>query len=108
MGVESCRSRRDANRPMTIVLAVLGVAFAAFAVWLTLRIVNRRERCQWCMQDDTRTSSERWRRWKFFESLKAKGVAPIIVRSSENFSPLSDLWGQFPLSRRLMTSPGEL
>ena len=29
---------------MTIVLAVLGVAFAAFVVWLAVRIVNRRER----------------------------------------------------------------
>ena len=29
---------------MTIVLPALGVAFAAFCVWLTVRIVNRRER----------------------------------------------------------------
>jgi hypothetical protein len=29
---------------MKILLAVLGVAFAAFAVWLVERIVNRRER----------------------------------------------------------------
>jgi hypothetical protein len=29
---------------MTIVLAVLGLAFTAFVVWLTVRIVNRRER----------------------------------------------------------------
>jgi len=29
---------------MTIVLPVLGVAFAAFCVWLGVRIVNRRER----------------------------------------------------------------
>lgn len=29
---------------MTILLAVLAVAFAAFCVWLTMRIVNRRER----------------------------------------------------------------
>jgi len=29
---------------MAIALAVSGVAFAAFCVWLTVRIVNRRER----------------------------------------------------------------
>lgn len=29
---------------MTIVLAVLGVSFVAFAIWLTVRIFNRRER----------------------------------------------------------------
>jgi hypothetical protein len=29
---------------MTVVLSALGVAFAAFCVWLTVRIVNRRER----------------------------------------------------------------
>ena len=29
---------------MAIALAVTGVAFAAFCVWLTVRIVNRRER----------------------------------------------------------------
>jgi hypothetical protein len=29
---------------MAIALAVFGVAFAAFCVWLTVRIVNRRER----------------------------------------------------------------
>jgi len=29
---------------MSIVLAVSGLAFAAFAVWLTVRIVNRREK----------------------------------------------------------------
>jgi hypothetical protein len=29
---------------MLIVLGTLGVAFAAFVVWLTVRIVNRRER----------------------------------------------------------------
>jgi hypothetical protein len=29
---------------MLIVLSVIGVAFAAFCVWLTVRIVNRRER----------------------------------------------------------------
>jgi len=29
---------------MTIVLTLFGVAFAAFCVWLTIRIVNRRER----------------------------------------------------------------
>ena len=29
---------------MTIFTAILGVAFAAFCVWLTLRIVNRREK----------------------------------------------------------------
>jgi hypothetical protein len=29
---------------MTILLAVLGVSFTAFAVWLAVRIVNRRER----------------------------------------------------------------
>ena len=29
---------------MSILLSTLGVAFAAFCVWLTVRIVNRRER----------------------------------------------------------------
>jgi hypothetical protein len=29
---------------MTIVFIVLGAAYAAFAVWLTVRIINRRER----------------------------------------------------------------
>jgi len=29
---------------MSMVLSVLGVAFATFCVWLTVRIVNRRER----------------------------------------------------------------
>lgn len=29
---------------MTLLLPTLGVAFAAFCVWLTVRIVNRRER----------------------------------------------------------------
>ena len=29
---------------MTILLAALGVAFAAFAVWLLVRIINRREK----------------------------------------------------------------
>ena len=29
---------------MTIALGIFGVAFAAFCVWLTVRIVNRRER----------------------------------------------------------------
>ena len=29
---------------MTILLATLGVAFAAFAVWLAVRIINRREK----------------------------------------------------------------
>jgi hypothetical protein len=28
---------------MVIVLAILAVAFAAFCVWITVRIVNRRE-----------------------------------------------------------------
>jgi hypothetical protein len=32
------------NVDMGIVIASLGVAFAAFIVWLTVRIVNRRER----------------------------------------------------------------
>jgi hypothetical protein len=30
---------------MAIALAIVGVAFAAFCVWLTVRIINRRERC---------------------------------------------------------------
>lgn len=30
--------------PMTIILPTLGIAFAAFCVWLTVRTVNRRER----------------------------------------------------------------
>lgn len=29
---------------MEIVLAILGVSYAAFCIWLTVRIVNRRER----------------------------------------------------------------
>jgi hypothetical protein len=29
---------------MALALSILGVAFAAFCVWLTVRIVNRRER----------------------------------------------------------------
>ena len=29
---------------MTLILPVLAIAFAAFCVWLTVRIVNRRER----------------------------------------------------------------
>jgi hypothetical protein len=29
---------------MTIILAALGVAFAAFCVWLTVRVVNRKDR----------------------------------------------------------------
>jgi hypothetical protein len=29
---------------MAIVVAALGIAFAAFCIWLTVRIVNRRER----------------------------------------------------------------
>ena len=29
---------------MTILLATWGVAFAAFCVWLSVRIINRRER----------------------------------------------------------------
>lgn len=33
---------------MSIVLLSLGVAFAAFCIWLTVRIVNRRER--WAMR----------------------------------------------------------
>ena len=32
------------NRGMTFILPALAVAFAAFCVWLTVRIVNRRER----------------------------------------------------------------
>jgi H+/Cl- antiporter ClcA len=29
---------------MAIALSIVGIAFAAFCVWLTVRIVNRRER----------------------------------------------------------------
>ena len=29
---------------MTLVLPIIGVAFAAFCVWLTVRVINRRER----------------------------------------------------------------
>jgi hypothetical protein len=29
---------------MSIILPALGIAFAAFCVWLTVRIINRRER----------------------------------------------------------------
>jgi len=34
--------------PMTILLSVIGVTFAAFCVWLSVRIVNRRERWAKC------------------------------------------------------------
>jgi glucan phosphoethanolaminetransferase (alkaline phosphatase superfamily) len=35
---------RDYNSDMGISLLTLGVAFAAFAVWLVVRIINRREK----------------------------------------------------------------
>jgi hypothetical protein len=38
------RRRVGYNRGMLIVLGFLGVAFAAFVVWLAVRIINRRER----------------------------------------------------------------
>ncbi len=35
---------------MTVILPTLAVAFAAFCIWLTVRIVNRRERsAKWTM-----------------------------------------------------------
>lgn len=38
------RNSADCNPQMTIVLPALAAAFAAFCVWLSVRIVNRRER----------------------------------------------------------------
>lgn len=38
------RGRLNNIAQMNILLAILAVAFAAFSVWLTVRIVNRRER----------------------------------------------------------------
>ena len=48
----------------TVVLPALGVAFAAFSVWLTVRLVNRRER---------------WAKWTFFCVI---GMPTLYVLSS--------------------------
>jgi hypothetical protein len=40
----SVGQRRGYNPGMAVLISVLGIAFAAFCVWLTVRIVNRRER----------------------------------------------------------------
>jgi predicted permease len=42
--VRLCLARRQGGETMTIVLPTLAVTFAAFCVWLTVRVVNRRER----------------------------------------------------------------
>ena len=64
---------------MTILLPILAVAFAAFCIWLTVRIVNRRER---------------WAKW----TLAAVIGAPVLYVAS--FGPACWLCQQLILPQR--------
>jgi hypothetical protein len=66
---------------MSIVLPALAFAFAAFCVWLTVRIVNRRER---------------WAKWML------AAVVGIPVLYIVNFCPACWLWDHELISDELM------
>jgi hypothetical protein len=62
---------------MAIALAVIGVAFAAFCVWLTVRIVNRHER---------------WAKRLAFLVAVSYPICFIVLR-------LASIYGRFPMPR---------
>ena len=64
---------------MALALMIFGVAFAAFCVWLVVRIVNRRER---------------WAKWT------AVGLAVILVAYPMSLGPMTGLVSRGLVSRQ--------
>jgi len=70
---------------MTILLSILAIAFAAFCVWLAVRIVNRRER---------------WAKWTAAAAIVTLPVAYILgfgVASRATAVPLGGAVNRIPL-----------
>ena len=64
-------------RGMAVALAIFGAAFAAFCVWLTVRIINRRER---------------WAKRLALGVAASYPISFIVLR-------LATIYGRFPMPR---------